>query len=392
VAQAVHLPLLAKHRELFEIAALCDLSPSARDALGDRFGVPPDRRFASADELVAAGGLDAIAILTSGSHAELACAAGRAGLAVFCEKPLAFTLEDADAVAQASPRLMLGYMKLYDPAVERARELLVGLPEPRSIEVTVLHPPAPPQLAHAGLAEPANDVDPAFLGRLGTAEAVLVERAIGGVPPGLARLYVDVLLGSVVHDLAVIRYLLGGPLEVEDADAWTGGDGPGSVSVLARLGPARVSIRWHALEHYPAYREEVRVHHDGGTVALAFPSPYLLHAPTELTVVDGDGAGERRTLVRSTIEAFEEQWLAFAALARDGAAPRAGAAEGRADILVCQRAAAALAAREGVAIGGEAARGLKPVASEYVQTRESRLPTDGRGRRMGETMAGERGG
>jgi hypothetical protein len=133
----------------------------------------------------------------------------------------------------------------------------------------------------------------------------------------------------------------------------------------------------------------VRVHHDGGTVALAFPSPYLLHAPTELTVVDGDGDGERRTQFRSTIEAFEEQWLAFAALARDEVAPRAGAAEGRADILVCQRAAAALAAREGTAIGGEAAHGLKPVASEYVQTRESRLPTDGRGRRMGETMAVE---
>jgi predicted dehydrogenase len=384
--------LLGKHRELFEISALCDLSRSARDTIGDRIGVPRHRRFASGDELLAAGGLDAVAILTSGSHAELACAAGRGGLAVFCEKPLAFTVEDADSVAASCRRLMLGYMKLYDPAVERARVLLAAVPEPRSVEVTVLHPPARPQLAHAGLLAPPTDVAPDVLGRLRTAEAGLIERAIGVAPPWLAKLYVDVLLGSVVHDLAVIRYLLGGPLEVEDADAWTGGDGPGSVSVLARLGPARVSIRWHALEHYPAYREEVRVHHDGGTVALAFPSPYLLHAPTELTVVDGEWAGERTTRFRSTVEAFEEQWLAFTALARDGAAPRAGAAEGHADILVCQRAAAALAARAGVAIGGEAAHGSKPAASQYVQTRESRLPTDGRGRRMGETLAGERGG
>jgi predicted dehydrogenase len=352
VAQAVHLPLLAKHPSLFRVAAVCDLSPSTCASLGERFGVDGAGRFGSAEAMLDAARLDAVAILTPGSHGELAAAAARRGLAVFCEKPLAYTRAEADELAALEPRLQLGYMKLYDPAVERARALLADRPAPRSIEVTVLHPPDAPQLAHAGLLPRATDVEGAVLAELGETDAAAVERALGGVPPEIGRVYTDVILGSIVHDLAVIRYLAGGPLELDHAERWET-----SVALSGRLPDgARVSIRWHYLEAYPAYREEVRVHDAAGTVELTFPSPYLLHAPTVLRVVDGGGnVAERVSETRSTAEAFERQWLAFAAFVHDGAAPRAGIAEGREDIVTSQRAAALLAAREGFAAGGEAA-------------------------------------
>lgn len=356
VAQAVHLPLLAKHPELFRIAAVCDLSRSTCETLAGRFGVPAERRFGRAEDLLAAGDLDALAILTPGSHGALAAAAARTGLAVFCEKPLAYTLAEADALADLEARLLLGYMKLYDPAVERARELLADRQPARSIEVTVLHPPDAPQLAHAGLLPPPADVERAVLEELGALDDVAVRRALGDVPRGLGHLYANVVLGSVVHDLAVIRYLAGGPLELEHADAWET-----SVALAGRLADGtRVSIRWHYLDHYPAYREEVRVHDAGGTVALTFPAPYLLHAPTVLTVVDDGGTGaEQISETRSTVEAFERQWLAFAAFAGGGATPHAGIAEGRADIVTSQRAAALLAQRQGIEIGGEAAAAVR---------------------------------
>jgi myo-inositol 2-dehydrogenase/D-chiro-inositol 1-dehydrogenase len=307
---------------------------------------------------LAAGGLDAVAILSSGSHAALAAAAARAGLPVFCEKPLAYTLAELDELAELEPRLLLGYMKVYDPAVERARALLAERPPVRSVEVTVLHPPSAQQLAEAALLPTPTDIDASALERLRADDQALAERALGPVPAELARLYTEVLLGSIVHDLAVIRYLLGDSVEVEWADAWPDDEPATSVALAGRLvrGGARVSIRWHYLERYPAYREEVRVHDELGTVSLVFPSPYLLHAPTTLTVVDGDGGAERVTEVRSTVEAFDRQWLAFSAFVRNGAPPRAGVAEGRADIVSCQQAVAALAARRGVPIGGEAAR------------------------------------
>lgn len=166
VAQAVHLPLLAKHPERFRIAGLCDLSRVTRDGIGARYEVSEERRFARAEELLGAGGLDAAAILTTGSHAALAGAAAGAGFAVFCEKPLAYSIGEVDELASADPVLQLGYMKLYDPAVERAAAVLAEGPAARSIEVTVLHPPAEPQLAHAGMLPPAGDVGTDDLARL----------------------------------------------------------------------------------------------------------------------------------------------------------------------------------------------------------------------------------
>jgi myo-inositol 2-dehydrogenase / D-chiro-inositol 1-dehydrogenase len=363
VAQAVHLPLLQQDPERFRIAALCDLSRATRDSLGARYGVSEDRRFARVEKLLDAGGLDAVAILTSGSHAALTAAATAAGLPVFCEKPLAYSVGEIEDLASADAVLQLGYMKLYDPAVERAAAVLAERPSARSIEVTVLHPPPGPQLAHARLLAPAGDVGTDDLARLQADEASALERALGPAPRWLGELYADVLLGSVVHDLAVIRALAGGGLELDDADVWPSEAVEGSVALEGRLPDgARVSIRWHYLEQYPAYREEVRVHDDRGSVELAFPAPYLLHAPTVLTVVDADDGAERLVQSRSTVEAFERQWLAFDSLVRTGEPPRAGIDEGREDVLVCQSAARVLAARHDVEIGGEAAAQVSELA------------------------------
>jgi myo-inositol 2-dehydrogenase/D-chiro-inositol 1-dehydrogenase len=176
-----------------------------------------------------------------------------------------------------------------------------------------------------------------------------------GARDELGRLYTEVLLGSVVHDLAVVRMLAGDPERVEFADAWPDRSWE-SVAVEAVCpGGVRFGLRWHYLDRYPGYREEVRVHHDQGTVALTFPSPYLLNAPTVLTVTDRDGDGDRVRTHRSTVEAFEEELLAFHRLVTGGEPPAAGIAEGRADIVTCQRIVRRLAAGRGVELAGEAA-------------------------------------
>ena len=131
---------------------------------------------------------------------------------------------------------------------------------------------------------------------------------------------------------------------MSEAEAWPDETVEGSVALAGSLpGGTRVSIRWHYLEDYPAYREEVRVHDEHGTVSLTFPSPYLLHAPTVLTVDDLDG--RRRAFERLPLDSrgVRAEWLAFARFLRVSTPPRAGIAEGRADIVACQQAAARLA-------------------------------------------------
>jgi inositol 2-dehydrogenase len=67
-------------------------------------------------------------IITSPSkyHARGIQVAGEAGKHVFCEKPLALTLEDADAalnsVAKAGVQFQIGFMRRYDPAYASARK------------------------------------------------------------------------------------------------------------------------------------------------------------------------------------------------------------------------------------------------------------------------------
>jgi myo-inositol 2-dehydrogenase/D-chiro-inositol 1-dehydrogenase len=373
VAQAVHLPLLDRLGDRFRIAAVADLSPSLVETLGARYRVPDEARTTDVGALLSNDRIDAAVILTSGSHGALAGAALEAGLPVFVEKPLAFTLAEADeleaTVARTDGRVQVGYMKLYDPAVVRAGRILAeraaaGRPPVRSVEVTVLHPTSVSQLAQAHLLPPPTDLPAQRLAELRSASDALRTAALGDVPADLARLYSDILLGSIVHDLALIRAFVGDPVGIDHVDVWPERAWPPSVAIAGRLpGEARFSIRWHYLAGYPDYRESLRLHFDDGTIELLFPAPYLLHAPTLLTVTDAADGSSRDTHHRSIVEAFEEELLAFHALVTDGSQPAAGIAEGRADIITCQRIAAHLAAARGIAVGGEAARPSEAVGA-----------------------------
>jgi myo-inositol 2-dehydrogenase / D-chiro-inositol 1-dehydrogenase len=359
VAQAVHLPLLRNQRDLFEITAVCDLSAELAGRVAERFGLGSASHVRSAEELLDSGRVDAVLVLTSGSHGQVAGAALERGLPALCEKPLAYTLAEADTLERLSAKqgtpLQLGYMKLYDPAVRRAhRELAAARPALRAVEVTVLHPSGPAQLAHAHLEQPPADVPAATRAALGDDTARLQEQALGQAPAELRRLYTEVLLGSLVHDLAVVRLLAGDLERVDHVDLWPRGSWS-SVAVHGVLaGGARLGLRWHYLDRYPAYREEVRLHHEQGSITLRFPSPYLLNAPTVLAVTDLDGDAVRDREDRSTVEAFEQELVAFHRLVTGRRPVAAGIVEGRADILTCQRILRRLAEGRGVELAGEA--------------------------------------
>jgi predicted dehydrogenase len=365
VAQAVHLPLLARLEDTFEIAALADLSPDLLAALGERYRVPAAARFGSVDALLDGPPLDGLLVLTSGSHGAVALAALDRGLAVLCEKPLAYTVAEADALA-ASPnagRLLLGYMKVFDPAVVEAARIrsdpASGLGALRAIEVTVLHPTSESQLGFAHLLSAPSHFKSGGPDPLRDATDALVRAAIGDAAGPLGRLYGGSLLSSIVHELSVIRAVApdaGEIVAVDRIDTWPRDVDPGSVEMSGRLADGtRFTIGWHFLEAYPAYREDVRFHHVGGSVELTFPSPYRLHEPTILTVATGRDETRRRVVFESIEEAFERELLAFAAMITDGERARSGIADGLADIVTCQRMAARLAHDLGLEIGGEAA-------------------------------------
>ena len=298
-------------------------------------------------------------VLTGGSHGADALAAVDAGLPVFCEKPLAYSRAEATALIEACagrPMVLLAYMKQYDPAAARLARIIADTSDIRAVEVQVLHPSDESQLAFAHLPPRVDDIDAATVTALAAATDTALTAAIGRSGDEHARLYSDILLGSIVHDTSLLRGMFGAVDTVDVVRRWAGE--PGSIEVLGTLpGGVRLSLTWHYIPDYPAYRETVTVHHGRGSAGVVFPCPYLLNAPSELRVVRNVDGAEEATAVRSVEEEFETELEAFAAMVREGRPPLSGPAEGLADIVTAQRMYARYAAGYGVSVSGEAAAG-----------------------------------
>src|SRR6266704_2968710 len=110
-----------------QLYAVADVSEQARTRVADEFSV--FHAFAHAHELIALPDLDAVVIATpTSTHQDLAIAAAEASKAIFCEKPLALTLEEnhrvLEAVARAQVPLQVGFMRRFDAAYQKAKALI----------------------------------------------------------------------------------------------------------------------------------------------------------------------------------------------------------------------------------------------------------------------------
>src|SRR6266700_6035704 len=74
IAQVMHLHYLTELADRFEIVAVADIAPGSARACADRYGIPAV--FTDWQELLRHP-LDAVLVLTSGSHAPIAVAAAR---------------------------------------------------------------------------------------------------------------------------------------------------------------------------------------------------------------------------------------------------------------------------------------------------------------------------
>ncbi|GAB4098040.1 Gfo/Idh/MocA family oxidoreductase [Sinomonas halotolerans] len=112
------------------LAAVVDTDGARREAARRRYGVPG---YASLGDLLAAGGIDVVHLCTPHSeHAGQAVAALAAGVHVLTEKPLAHTLEGAEAVVAAARavrgRASLGvcFQNRYNAPVRALAEVLAS--------------------------------------------------------------------------------------------------------------------------------------------------------------------------------------------------------------------------------------------------------------------------
>ncbi len=222
IAQIQHLPNLAGLREEFEVTMVCDVSPSLAKCMAEEFHVP--QHTTDYGELLASD-VDAVLLCHTDPKTEVAVAAFDAGKHVFIEKPMCFSLPEADAIIAAAERSgkvgMVGYMKVYDPAYEIAKREVDGMDDVRFVQVNHLHPDNALHLRQFRLKR-FDDVPPRARASAHAARQAALREAMGDAPPHVERAFF-VLAGSMIHDLYGLRVLLGVPLRVVSTEIWNDG-------------------------------------------------------------------------------------------------------------------------------------------------------------------------
>ena len=339
IAQVMHLPYLRELSDRFEVVALCDL---ADETLRFASSLHPDASTHTRWEDVLERKPDVVMILIAGSHAPAAIAAAEAGVHVFVEKPMCISLAEGLAMRAAAERggvrLMVGYMKRYDPAYE---ELATRLDRAsvRLGRVTTLESPLEPYVAHYPLAR--GSIDPDLAAELAADDARRVDGAVGELPPALRRAYRAVLLDSVIHELNAVRGLLGEPDELLFADVW--GEATGVTATL-RFGETECVFSWVDLPGIARYEQELAFYGADQRATLTFPSPFLRSMPTRLVIEGGESGASsswRTEHTASYDEAFKRELLELHASIVEEREPRTSAVDGLRDVALCGAIAAA---------------------------------------------------
>lgn len=125
IAQERHLPEYEENRDA-QIAGVYDLNQDRAREIAKKYGA---KAYASYEELLDDAQIDAVSVCSSNNtHAEISIAALNAGKHVLCEKPMAVTYEECEAMTKAAEAngkyLMIGQNQRLTKAHIRAKQMI----------------------------------------------------------------------------------------------------------------------------------------------------------------------------------------------------------------------------------------------------------------------------
>ncbi|MEE9251351.1 MAG: Gfo/Idh/MocA family oxidoreductase [Alphaproteobacteria bacterium] len=349
IAQVEHIPNILRLSDRFQLVGAADPSATARKFVRDQFGAPV---YESVEPLLEAG-LDAIVVASPDFfHTDTVLQALAAGIHVFCEKPLCYSVAEANAILKARDRaervVQVGYMKRFDPSYEAALDLLPkGGKGLRYISVEVNDPDSWPFVAHHPNVR-GDDVPKSLIEKGRKQQVRQVVEAVGSKLKGAEfQGFTRAYCSSLVHDVNAVHGMLdrmGIPDgDVNGAQFFARGDG-GSGTVRLLDGAAVWHMVHLTVPSLAEYRERISLYFDDSLVELVFPSPYLNHQPTELHIQRSKGHRLEKTLVRNGFEeAFIRELESFWSSIVEGARVRNTVEDARRDMgLLCDLARCAV--------------------------------------------------
>ncbi|SDS78755.1 Gfo/Idh/MocA family oxidoreductase [Actinopolymorpha singaporensis] len=296
VAQVIHLPILESLPELYELAAVCDLSPTLLDVVGRRYGV--ERRYDDFQKLARDQTLDCVLVLNNDEyHCDAVTAALGQSLHVLVEKPMCLSPREAERIVAARDAsgcvVMVGYMRRFAPAFTAAKEQLTKLGRVNYVRVHDVigrNQLLIDQTAH--VLRP-HDLPAAALADRHERGRRLVREALGDVPDVLGGTY-RLLCGLGSHDLSAMRELLGRPRGVAAARQWR--DGQFVVALFEY--DDHLAVYETGVDEQLRFDAHIEVYGETTSMRIQYDTPYVRHLPTVLMFEESNGDAYTRSVVR----------------------------------------------------------------------------------------------
>ena len=296
VAQIIHLPILRALPELYDVRAVCDISPTLLKTVGDRYGVRA--RYTDAATMLREQELDCVLVLSSDEyHTEGVVAALRQGAHVLVEKPMCLSRREAEEVIDTRDRtgltVMVGYMRRFAPAFEEAKAKVATLGRVNYARVRDIIGRNHLIIEQTSPVVRPTDIPPEAIAERRERGRRLVRDAIGDVPDDLAAAY-RLLCGLGCHDLSALRELLGRPRGVAAARHWRGG---GFLTALFDYDDFVVTYET-GVDEQRRFDAHIEVYGQTSSVRVQYDTPYVRHFPTLLVTEETSGDAFTRTVTR----------------------------------------------------------------------------------------------
>jgi len=293
VAHFFDLPLVPR------LAAICGRDQAAVAAAADRLGWAAWET--DSKRLVARDDVDLVDVSTpNASHAEIAIAALEAGKHVLCEKPLATTVEEARAMAQAAERAaargvkaMVGFNFRRLPAVALARQLVAQgrLGTVRHVRGVYLAAHALDPRAPLAWRMRAEEAGSGALGDLASHVVDLAQHVTGDRVTGVAA-----LTETFVKERPLPDGSGSGPVTVDDAALFVGRLASGALA------------SFEATRFAAGHKEGLRVEVNGDRGSLVFELARLNELRLADDTTDPATRGFRRIQVTEAEHPYAAAW------------------------------------------------------------------------------------
>ncbi len=326
MGQCAHLKYYSVMPEC-EVVALAEIRPELGRRVAQRYGVAktyPDHTSLLENEAV--DGI--VAIHQFQRHGSLVPELLKSGVPVLTEKPLASTIESGEkiveAVEQSRTWQMVAYHKRSDPAVMYAKSEIERLKSTGELGKT----------QYVRITMPVGDYIAGGFDDLISTDEPIPELPVDSLPADMDlnayRSYLS-FVNYYIHQVNLLRYLLGEPYKVSYADpagmllvAHSESGVPGVIE----MSPYSTSIDW---------QETALVAFEHGYVKIGLPAPLAINRPGKVEILrdPGNGAVPEVTIPQLPFTgAMKQQAANFIAAIRGEMQPTCQAKEALEDLRV----------------------------------------------------------